>query len=143
MTALFTRGNVPERLDLEPRFHAITSTFWEWIFTEVLHTPHGVLRESHWDAAPVAFLAALGGVDYRWRTEDGMSSLRLRTGNGAHEQTWIASTASDKPPFSLLTRCWFDLCLDVGIINKDEWSRVCPQLDRFKIWERPEYGDCW
>jgi hypothetical protein len=143
MTILPKREDVPDPIDMDPAFHAITTTFWNWIFNDVLHDPRGVQRESHWGAEPIAGFAACGGIHYAWSEDKGISSLVLRTGDGTHRRTLIALTKAAKPPFSLLTRCWFDLCLDATIINQDEWSGVCAQLERFKIWERPEYGDCW
>jgi hypothetical protein len=143
MTSLPKREDVPDPIDMGPRFHAITTTFWNWIFNDVLHDPRGVRREGHWGAEPVAVLAECGGVHYQWSNTGGLSWLTLWTRDGTHRRTRTAVTASTRPPFSLLTRCWFDLCLDANLINEDEWSGVCAQLERFKTWERPEYGDCW
>lgn len=136
-------SDMPEAIEMPLRLKEVTFPFWNWFHNDIMGHPLGVQRNGDWHAAPdVQALQGFGSLGYQWRSTDGISWLTLWTGSG-HKRTRTAITGKDIPPFSLLTRCWFDLCLDMAIIDERDWEDATAQLERFKVYERREYGQCW
>lgn len=144
MRALGIPQDAPDPIQMPVHLEMMTKAFWNWYYNDILHHPLGVQRTGRWhDVLAVDEIAAQGGLCYQWSRTQELSWLTLWTPDGPHKRTRTAVTDNIRPPFSLLTRCWFDLCQDMDLISKDEWAAAAEQLERFRVWERAEYGECW
>lgn len=133
--------DMPEPVHMVPHLDRITKPFWNWVYNDILHHPLGVQRHGTWhkETAP-AEIASFGDLTYQWSYTIALSSLTLATASGA-KRTRTAMTDKPRPPFSLLTRCWFDLCLDLDLIDASDWESATDQLERFQTYEKREYGE--
>lgn len=143
-----TAENKPKPLLLPTPIDYPTRKLWNWLYNDVLgptceHNPE-TKRQAHWDGDDVPELTRHGGIDYQWIDTLSISTLHLSTGDRSYRQSHTATTDNPRPPFSMLTGCWFDLCLDMRLIGHDQWRSAVSQLERFKTWEQAnEYGAAW
>jgi hypothetical protein len=136
--------DMPEPILMPPHLDRVTKSFWNWFYNDIAHHPLGIQRQGTWhETIAVEEVAAFGGLGYQWSLVHGVSHLTLWTPPGVYKRTRTAVTAEELPPFSLVTRCWFDLCRDMSIIGTYDWETATAQLDRFKRYEARQYGDCW
>lgn len=136
--------DAPEAITMPVHLEMMTKPFWNWFYNDIIHHPLGTQRQGRWhDPITPDEMGARGGLDYQWTLTRELSWLTLCTHNGEYKRTRTALTTNIRPPFSLLTRCWFDLCRDMGLIDDGEWEGAVAQVERFRMWERTEYGDCW
>lgn len=136
----------PPPLTMSPPLRELTVPWWVWLYEDVLgscaaHMPDRPLRHAVWTAAAVPALARCGGLCYRWTLHDGISTLTLWTPDGSHTRSRHAATDASEPPFELLMRCWFDLCLDLDLISDTEHARVCGRLEAFDRRQREHDGN--
>lgn len=118
--------------------------FWTWIYNDVFAHPTGPIRRfAHWPGAGIEAIENHGGLDYSWMVTGSVATLLLQTGDKAAKVARAAVTDSPRPPFSLLSRVWFDLAHGLGMVTDAEWEHLCAAADAMKPSECSEYGNSW
>jgi len=129
---------------LPPSFAPAGVAFWSWIYNDVFAHPNGpIQRLAHWTNTGIEDIEIHGGLHYCWMANESISTLLLWTDDKAAEAARTAVTASPRPPFSLLSRVWFDLARSLGMVTDAEWEHLCAAAEAMKPSEYSEYGNSW
>jgi hypothetical protein len=129
---------------MPPSFAPVGIAFWNWVYNDVFAHPNGpIRRQAHWANTGIEDIDTHGGVHYCWRTNESISVLLLWADDKAAEAVRSATTDVPRPPFSLLSRVWFDLAHRLGMLTDAEWEHLCECAEEMKPAERSEYGDAW
>lgn len=120
-----------------------TGRFLNWVYNDVFYSDDGVLHLAVGDFTALPGFGAYLRVFYEWIHVDGGSQLTLGVVGADHQKVTRWADTQELPPFSLLMRCWVDLCHNMGVLSEGDWVDMDDAIDRAREAERPIYGDCW